>query len=156
MKAYYEAVRKTGEAARAKRQTAKIADPEMFRDGVGKLPDAHVYGRDAGELAEKKAIVDAALAKHEASGDLSPVELSRLRSLALQAEHGLLTYRFMTDVAGGTDEALCRSADELQKFRVANSATLPDVYSHIYRHSWAEFRYWRKCHERLSGGALGK
>ena len=156
VKAYYEAVRKTGEAARAKRQAAKIADPEMFRDGVGKLPDAHVYGRDAGELAEKKAIVDAALAKHEASGDLSPVELSRLRSLALQAEHGLLTYRFMTDVAGGTDEALRRSADELQKFRVANSATLPDVYSHIYRHSWAEFRYWRKCHERLSGGALGK
>lgn len=149
VKAYYEAVRKTGEAARAARQAAKIASPEMFRDRSDRLPDAQVYGRNSDELAVKKAMLDAALAKHEAAGDLSTDEYTRLRSLALQAEHGLLTYRFLRYAEKGSDNALYRSAYQLQEFRIANREILPDVYPHLYNHDWAEARYWRRYRQRL-------
>ena len=83
------------------------------------------------------------------AGNLSPDECTRRRSHALQAEHDMLTQRFLKCVEKGSDDALYRSAYELQEFRIANRETLPDVYPHIYNSPCAEARYWQRYRQRL-------
>ena len=96
--------------------------------------------------------MDAAVARHRALGDLNPVESRRLSQLALEAEHGLLTYRFLVAVADGPLDAMKARADELVAFRIRNREALPDVWSHLYRHTWAEARYWRRYLKRCRDG----
>ena len=76
--------------------------------------------------------------------------MRRLKSLRLQAEHGLLTCRFLVSVADGTVAEMKSAADTLNAFRIAHKSDLRDNYDTIYRIWWGETRYWRVYLERLS------
>ena len=150
---YYEAVRATGEAARDRAQRTRVEQPEFFAESRKDVPRTQEFGRSEEELAEKRDILTAAVADHAARGDLSPVEARRLRNLALQAEHGRLTYRFLVAVTDLPVDELKARASELNAFRVKHRFDLPDLYVNMYRIWWGEIRYWKayfnRCKQEL-------
>ena len=79
--------------------------------------------------------------------------MRRLRNLALQAEHGVLTYRFLVSVTDMPVEEMNARAKALNDFRVAHKDELPDLYTKVYRIWWGEIRYWKIYFRRRSGEA---
>ena len=151
VKAYYAAVRETGERVRAQRQKGHAAGAgyDFIKEGET-LPHAFDGGRSEDELRAKLAMLDAAVARHEAAKDLSAVEMRRLRTLRLQAEHGLLTFRFLTSVETMPVDEVRARGEALNAFRVAHRDEMPDVYAAIYRLWWSEIRYWQVYYRRLA------
>lgn len=152
VRAYYEAVRATGEAAREAAMRAKRDQGEFFDQERADVPKTQEFGRDEKELTAKKAMLDAAVVRHAAAKDLADVEMRRLRNLALQAEHGLLTYRFLVAVTDRPLDELKARAKALNDFRVAHKDDLPDLYTKIYRIWWGEVRYWKVYNRRVAQG----
>ena len=150
---YYEAVRATGEAACARSARERREQPEFFAEARKDVPRTQEFGRSEEELLEKKSILDKAVERHAASGDLSEIEMRRLRNLALQAEHGVLTYRFLVSVTDMPVEEMNARAKALNDFRVAHKDELPDLYTKVYRIWWGEIRYWKIYFRRRSGEA---
>ena len=150
---YYEAVRETGEAARDRAQRERLESPEFFAEARKALPRTQEFGRSEEELLAKKAILDEAVARHAAAGDLSAVEARRLANLALQAEHGVLTYRFLVSVEDMPVAEMKARAKALNDFRVRHKADLPDLYTKVYRIWWGEIRYWKIYFRRCSEAA---
>lgn len=150
VKAYYEAVRKTGEAKIECSRRGKVEEDEYDYGYRQELPRGQESWRNERELADKLSMVEAAVNRHEKAGDLSAVEMRRLKSLKLQAEHGLLTYRFLVGVSDGTVSQMKAAADALNAFRVAHRKELKDNYAAVYRIWWAEIRYWKIYRKRLS------
>ena len=148
VKAYFEAVRQTGEAALEEcRRLAR--NPNSDFGGGGTLPRTEETGRNEAELQAKHDMLAASVARHTQAADLSAVEMARLKSLLLQAEHGILTYRFLTAVAARPVPEMKRAAEALNAFRIAHKDDLPDIYVQIYRLWWAEVRYWKLYRKRL-------
>ena len=151
VKAYYAAVRKTGEAVRNARQKAKVSGVECdFIKKSDKLPHSMDGGRSETELLAKKAMLSTAVARHAAARDLSDVEMRRLKALELQAEHGILTYRFLSSVESQPIAEVKERAEALKAFRVAHCDDMPDIYASIFRLWWAEIRYWQCYAKRLA------
>ncbi|MCQ2391835.1 MAG: M20/M25/M40 family metallo-hydrolase [Kiritimatiellae bacterium] len=148
VKAYFEAVRQTGEAALEEcRRLAR--NPNSDFGGGGTLPRTEETGRNEAELQAKYDMLAASVARHAKSGDLTAVESARLQSLLLQAEHGILTYRFLTAVADRPVPEMKQAAEALNAFRIAHKDDLRDIYVQIYRLWWAEVRYWKLYRKRL-------
>ena len=144
VRAYYDAVQRDGRAARdclAKRGDALAGMDYDTRKKM--LPHFTDGGRNEGELREKLEFLRKSVAKHVAAKDLSKAELERLKNLALQAEHGLLTFRFLSEIETRPIGDLVARADALNKFRVDHLKELPDLYGAIYRLWWSEIRYWK-------------
>ena len=142
VKAYYAEIRKVGEAQRDRRMKEQAAESEMDYIMRKEFPRDLEDGRSEEELRAKKAILTEALAKHRAAGDLDSRELARLENLELQAEHAILTYRFMSAVKALPPEEVVARGDALNAFRVAHKEDLPDIYAHVYALSRPEGRYW--------------
>ena len=153
---YYEAVRASGEAAVGRWMRERREQPEFFAEARRDVPRTQEFGRSEDGLLEKKAIVDEAVARHAEAGDLSDVEMRRLKNLALQAEHGVLTYRFLVSVTDMPVDEMKARAKALNDFRVAHKADLPDLYTKIYRIWWGEIRYWKIYFRRCSAEAVLK
>ena len=148
VKAYYMAVLETAEAKQAELRHRKSADEFDF-GYRRKLPCSLERGRNEQELAEKLAMVQKAVKRHEKTGDLSEAEMRRLKSLKLQAEQGLLAYRFRVGVADRPTAEMKAAGEALNAFRVANRKELKDYYDAVYRTWWDEIRYWQVYRSRL-------
>ena len=150
VRAYYEAVQRDGAAARdaAEKRGEALAGMD-FDTRKNKLPHFTDGGRNETELRAKLAMLETSVTRHAAAKDLSKLQLARLKNLALQAKHGLLTFRFLNEVETLPVDQLKARADELNAFRVANRKELPDLYGAIYRLWWSEIRYWNCYLQRL-------
>ena len=147
---YYEAVRATCAAKRERLIRERHEQPEFFAEARKDVPRTQEFGRSEEELVEKKAMLDDAVERHAAAGDLSAVEMRRLKNLALQAEHGVLTYRFLVSVTDLPVGEMKARAKALNDFRVAHKSELPDLYTKVYRIWWGEIRYWKIYFRRCS------
>lgn len=145
VRAYYAAVQRDGMAARDAQIKKGAALAGMDYDTRKKtLPHFTDGGRNEAELREKLEFLKKSVEKHAAAKDLSNVEMARLKNLALQAEHGLLTFRFLSEVETLPIAELEKRANALNDFRVAHVKDLPDIYGAIYRLWWSEIRYWKR------------
>ena len=155
VRAYYEAVERDGEAARAKAQLKKERKVEDFdEEQPRKVPLLQAYGRNEKELVEKRDLAVGIYARHKMAGDLSDDQLKSLRMLALDAEHAVLVYRFIVALEGTPLDELKARADRLQAFRLDHYRELPDDYAGIYRRWWGEIQFWQHYNRRRAEGRI--
>ena len=147
VKEYYAAVRETGEAQRTGLAKARLEGIQMdYIPRERGLSRQYEYGRTEEDFRAKKAILTKALSRHVKNRDLTKAEFARLSNLELQAEHGLLTYRFMSSVRRLSDREVVERGNALTAFRIAHQDDMPDFYNHVYQlprpegYYWAEFR----------------
>lgn len=131
---------------------AKAAESEMDEIRRRGFPRDLEDGRSEDELRAKKAILERALAQHVAAGDLRKEERARLENLVLQAEHAILTFRFMDGIDTAPVDELRKRGEALLAFRLKHKEDLPDIYAHVFGLSRPEGRYWGLYHKRLSRG----
>lgn len=158
VKAYYGAVRETGEAQLMGLARAKLEGIQMdYIPRAKGLSRQYEYGRTEEDFRAKKAILTEALSRHAKNQDLTDEEFSRLRILELQAEHGILTYRFMSSVGKLTDKEVVERGNALTAFRIVHQDDMPDFYDQVYQlprpegYYWAEFRAARARIEKAKG-----
>ena len=149
VKAYYAAIREVGEAQRERRMKALAAESEMDEIRRKAFPRDIEDGRSEEELRAKKDILSRSLARHAAAGDLAADERARLENLVLQAEHAILTFRFMSGIDTLPVEELRARGEALLAFRLEHRTDLPDIYSHVFGLSRPEGRYWSLYAKRL-------
>ena len=151
VKAYYASVRTTAEAVLAEALKSRQESPDhsvFFEKG---LPQFMHYGLDEGKMTADWNVLTKSLTDHRAAGDLSGIETTRLENLALQAEHAIVTFRFLSAMELPLDELKAR-AQALQDFRIRHRRDLTNVYRHLYARSWAEARYWWHYMGRVQKG----
>lgn len=136
---YFEAVRRDGERARSLFiANGERLDHSQLAMGGGNALQA--YGRNEDELRSKLKILECALKAH--SSDLTALERRRLESLALQARHAVVTFRFLSAKDLPQEEFWKRSR-ELLAFRKAHYRDLPDCYGAVFRKWWGEVQTWK-------------
>ena len=149
VKSYFEAVRRDGERARREFiANGERLDHSQLAMGGGTALQA--YGRNEKELREKWEMLKRA---SEAHANLKPIERKRLDSLVLQAEHALVTFRFLSAKDLSQEEFWARSRDLLE-FRKAHWRDLPDSYGAVFRKWWGELQTWKLLRRPKSAGKV--
>lgn len=149
VKAYFEAVRRDGERARGEfiANGERLDHSQLAMCGGNAL---QAYGRNEVELREKWEMLKRA---SEAHANLKPIERKRLDSLVLQAEHALVTFRFLSAKDLSQEEFWARSRDLLE-FRKAHWRDLPDSYGAVFRKWWGELQTWKLLKRPKSAGKV--
>ena len=154
MRAYFELVRRHGEAARDEFMRVKFKELRIIDDS--ELAILQCFGRTEEGLREEFAVVDAAAKKW--AGKLPERYAKRLEEVRLRAEHAILTFRYLTANRKLPQEEFVRRGEELIAYRLAHRDAMPDNWTSVFGTWTGEIRTW-KCNApyrvlQCDGGTL--
>ena len=154
VRAYFELVRRHGEAAREEFMRIKFKELRIVDDS--ELAILQCFGRTEEGLREEFAVVDAVAQKW--AGKLPDRYAGRLEGVRLRAEHAILTFRYLTANKKLPQEEFVRRGEELIAYRLAHKDAIPDSWTSIFGTWTGEIRTW-KCNApyrvlQCDGGTL--
>ena len=154
MKAYFELVRRHGEAARDEIMRVRFKNMRILDDS--QLSTLQCYGRTEEGLREELALADAALKKWK--GRIPARYADRIEEARTRAEHAILAYCYFTTDSLKDAAEYVRRGKELVDYRIANAAKMPDNWTAVFGGWSSEIRSWQKnapyCIVECDGGTL--
>ena len=140
MRAYFELVRRHGEAARDEFMRVRFGNIRIIDDS--ELSILQCFGRTEEGLREEFALVDAAAKKW--AGKIPKTYADRIEEVRVRAEHAILTYRYLTLQNDNDKTEFIRRGEELVAYRIARKDAMPDNWTAVFGDWTGEIRTWRR------------